>query len=159
MTGYNSIRECKVCLKHFSGYAELRDHVQLHGDGYRDILGNNQVQAQQKKLRKQSSKNDSNYPSPSKTLKSLNTATTTIMSSNNSTSQNGILARRTKILVPVSKDSTTGQLRLTSDNLQKAIVLATKGGQVENLPGEGLVINSDQDNSPLAGIIQNSVWN
>ena len=81
------------------------------------------------------------------------------MSSNNSTSQNGILARRTKILVPVSKDSTTGQLRLTSDNLQKAIVLATKGGQVENLPGEGLVINSDQDNSPLAGIIQDSVWN
>ena len=159
LTGYNSIRECKVCLKHFSGYAELRDHVQLHGDGYRDILGNNQVQAQQKKLRKQSSKNDSNYPSPSKTLKSLNTATTTIMSSNNSTSQNGILARRTKILVPVSKDSTTGQLRLTSDNLQKAIVLATKGGQVENLPGEGLIINSDQDNSPLAGIIQDSVWN
>ena len=89
------------------------------------------------------------------------TATTTIMSSNG-TSQNGILARRTKILVPVSKDSATGQLRLTSDNLQKAIVLATKGGQVENLPGEreGLVINSDQDNnSPLAGIIQDSVWN
>ena len=87
------------------------------------------------------------------------TATTKIMSSNG-TSQNGILARRTKILVPVSKDSATGQLRLTSDNLQKAIVLATKGGQVENLPGEGLVINSDQDNnSPLAGIIQDSVWN
>ena len=24
----------------FSGYAELRDHVQLHGDGYKDPLSN-----------------------------------------------------------------------------------------------------------------------
>ena len=80
LTGYNSIRECKVCLKQFSGYAELRDHVQLHGDGYRDVLGNNQVQAQKKlQLRKQNNKNESNSPSssPIKTpVKSLNTTTT-----------------------------------------------------------------------------------
>ena len=35
-----------------------------------------------------------------------------------------------------------GQLRLTSDSLQKAILMVTKGGQVENLPQGGLVINN-----------------
>jgi hypothetical protein len=29
-----------LSLTLFSGYAELRDHVQLHGDGYKDPLAN-----------------------------------------------------------------------------------------------------------------------
>ena len=48
---------------------------------------------------------------------------------------------RTKVLVPVATD-TKGQLRLTSEALQKAILLVTKGGQVENLPQGGLVLNN-----------------
>ena len=52
-----------------------------------------------------------------------------------------VIANRTKVLVPVATDS-NGQLRLTSDSLQKAILMVTKGGQVENLPQGGLVINN-----------------
>ena len=33
----------QVCHRQFSGYAELRDHVQSHGDGYRDPYGNRHV--------------------------------------------------------------------------------------------------------------------
>ena len=50
----------------------------------------------------------------------------------------------TKILVPVAKDS-NGQLRLSSDILQKAVLMATQGGQIENLPTSGLIIANDAD--------------
>ena len=162
LTGYNICNRCKVCRKQFSGYAELRDHVQLHGDGYRDPLVSHQDQGGQKKSwrkNKQEAKPKPQHLTPSATI------TTTTNASMASTSN--LLARRTKILVPVSKDSTTGQLKLSADTLQRAI-LEVAGGQVENLPGEGLIINNsgtnelvvdeDQD-SPLAGIIQESVWN
>ena len=124
-----------------------RDHVQLHGDGYRessikDPALTNQIQAQKKRKQKETSPRVK-HPS--------------------STSNNGLLARRTKILVPVSKDSNTGQLKLSSSHLQKAIEMATKGGQVENpreliIKDEDLIVNEEQD-GPLAGIIQESVWN
>ena len=35
--------ECKVCEKKFSGYAELRDHVQSHGEAFRGRYGNPEV--------------------------------------------------------------------------------------------------------------------
>ena len=49
LTGYNICNRCKVCQKQFSGYAELRDHVQLHGDGYKDPLTNFQSQKGKRK--------------------------------------------------------------------------------------------------------------
>lgn len=99
LTGYNISNKCKVCLKNFAGYAELRDHVQLHGDGYKDPLKKKKIVA---------------------------------------TSGDKIL-NRTKVLVPVSTDA-SGQLRLSSENLQKAILMVTQGGQVENLPSGGFEI-------------------
>ena len=162
LMGYNICNKCKVCRKQFSGYAELRDHVQLHGDGYRDPLTSHQDQGSHKKsLRKsrQDAKSKPQHLTPS--------ATITTTTSSSMTSNSNLLARRTKILVPVSKDSTTGQLKLSADTLQRAI-LEVAGGQVENLPGEGLIINNgstnelvmeDDQDSPLAGIIQESVWN
>ena len=147
LTGYNICNRCKVCQKQFAGYAELRDHVQLHGDGYRessikDPALTNQIQVQKKRKQKETTTPRVKHPS--------------------STSNNGLLARRTKILVPVSKDSNTGQLKLSSSHLQKAIEMATKGGQVENpreliIKDEDLIVNEEQD-GPLAGIIQESVW-
>ena len=35
LTGYDVANTCKVCKAHFNGYAELRDHVQQHGDMFR----------------------------------------------------------------------------------------------------------------------------
>ena len=52
-----------------------------------------------------------------------------------------MVGKRTKVLVPVGTDS-DGQLRLTTEALQKAILMVTKGGQVENLPQGGLIINN-----------------
>jgi len=39
LTGYNVSNTCKVCQERFPGYAELRDHVQTHGDAYREPYG------------------------------------------------------------------------------------------------------------------------
>ena len=52
-----------------------------------------------------------------------------------------MVGKRTKVLVPVGTDS-NGQLRLTPEALQKAILMVTKGGQVENLPQGGLILNN-----------------
>lgn len=134
LTGYNICNRCKVCQKQFSGYAELRDHVQLHGDGYKDALIT-QTTRRQQQLQKRPK---------------VNTAPAILRRH-----------RTTKILVPVATDS-SGQLRLSSEALQKAILLATRGGQIENIPHEGLVIGNnssfqDDDESdaegPLAGIL------
>eukprot|EP00095_Tigriopus_kingsejongensis_P002958 snap_masked-scaffold243_size241480-processed-gene-1.11 protein:Tk02958 transcript:snap_masked-scaffold243_size241480-processed-gene-1.11-mRNA-1 annotation:"unnamed protein product" len=40
LTSYNVVNECKVCKEKLTGYAQLRDHVQGHGDNYRDPYGN-----------------------------------------------------------------------------------------------------------------------
>jgi hypothetical protein len=40
LTGYNVTNVCKVCKKQFPGYAELRDHVQSHGEAFREPYGN-----------------------------------------------------------------------------------------------------------------------
>ena len=37
LTGYDVANSCKVCKAHFNGYAELRDHVQQHGDMFRYV--------------------------------------------------------------------------------------------------------------------------
>jgi hypothetical protein len=84
--------------------------------------------------------------------------------------------RKTKFLVPVAPDSSSGQLRLSSEALQKAIIMATSGGQIENLPSEGLLVGTgspikltipnnaahcggeDQDLSPLKGIWSRGIW-
>ena len=115
LTGYNTCNRCKVCQKQFAGYAELRDHVQVHGDGYKDILPST-VQGGLKRNRKKSEV----------------------------TKEVIIKRASTKILVPVAKDS-NGQLRLSSDILQKAVLMATQGGQIENLPTSGLIIANDAD--------------
>ncbi|TRY75606.1 hypothetical protein TCAL_12570, partial [Tigriopus californicus] len=52
LTGYNVVNECKVCKNQFTGYAELRDHVQGHGDNYRDPYGNPDVYKENSKKRK-----------------------------------------------------------------------------------------------------------
>ena len=39
LTGYNIKNECKVCKEKFVGYAELRDHVQTHGENFREPYG------------------------------------------------------------------------------------------------------------------------
>ena len=64
-----------------------------------------------------------------------------------------VIGNRTKVLVPVSTDS-NGQLRLTSDALQKAILMVTKGGQVENLPQGGLVINESNSTAISANFAE-----
>ena len=40
LTGYNIKNVCKVCKEKFVGYAELRDHVQTHGENFREPYGN-----------------------------------------------------------------------------------------------------------------------
>ena len=40
LTGYHVNNNCKVCKEKFTCYADLRDHVQSHGDAYRDPYGN-----------------------------------------------------------------------------------------------------------------------
>ena len=40
LTGYSVNNDCKVCKEKFTCYADLRDHVQGHGDAYRDPYGN-----------------------------------------------------------------------------------------------------------------------
>jgi len=128
LTGYNTCNRCKVCQKQFAGYAELRDHVQVHGDGYKDILPST-GQAGLKRNRKKSEV----------TKEVINRAST-------------------KILVPVAKDS-NGQLRLSSDILQKAVLMATQGGQIENLPSSGLIIANDERTSGFANIDNNAeLW-
>ena len=71
LTGYNVTNACKVnpqssnvkerlwtffaskvCKKSFTGYAELRDHVQIHGDAYRDPYGNPEAYKEYAKKRK-----------------------------------------------------------------------------------------------------------
>ena len=39
LTGYNIENVCKVCKERFRGYAELRDHVQTHGENFREPYG------------------------------------------------------------------------------------------------------------------------
>ena len=39
LTGYNIENVCKVCKEKFRGYAELRDHVQTHGENFREPYG------------------------------------------------------------------------------------------------------------------------
>ncbi|CAB4055037.1 KRAB [Lepeophtheirus salmonis] len=51
LTGYNISNKCKVCQKTFSGYAELRDHVQNHGDAYRDPYGNPEAYKANRRLK------------------------------------------------------------------------------------------------------------
>ncbi len=34
LTGYNVCNQCQVCKKSFSGYAELRDHVQVDTNSF-----------------------------------------------------------------------------------------------------------------------------
>ena len=124
LTGYNICNRCKVCQKQFSGYAELRDHVQLHGDGYKDSISNNMQNKRKKKVEdNRVSDKTENIHDDKETKRSPNA---------------GI---RTKVLVPVSTDE-NGQFRLTSEAIQKAILMVTEGGQVENLPQDGLLLNS-----------------
>lgn len=52
LTGYNVVNECKVCKNKFTGYAELRDHVQGHGDNYRDPYGNPEIYKENSKKKK-----------------------------------------------------------------------------------------------------------
>ena len=40
LTGYDVSNVCKVCKTQFQGYAELRDHVQQHGDMFREPSAN-----------------------------------------------------------------------------------------------------------------------
>ncbi len=39
LMAYNVSNECKVCQERFPGYAELRDHVQVHGENFRAPYG------------------------------------------------------------------------------------------------------------------------
>ena len=43
LTGYGVSNECKLCKKSFTGYAELRDHVQIHGDMFREPAPNKEL--------------------------------------------------------------------------------------------------------------------
>ena len=43
LTGYGICNECKLCKKSFVGYAELRDHVQTHGDMFREPAPNREL--------------------------------------------------------------------------------------------------------------------
>ena len=43
LTGYNIKNMCKVCKEKFAGYAELRDHVQTHGENFREPYGHPDV--------------------------------------------------------------------------------------------------------------------
>ncbi len=76
LTGYNVSNACKVCKAKFSGYAELRDHVQvslaislgltiragkkclffflqIHGESYRDPYGNPETYRENAKRKRQ----------------------------------------------------------------------------------------------------------
>ena len=106
-------------------FSELRDHVQVHGDGYKDPLTST-VQGIKRTKRK------------------------------SETGKEVIKRASTKILVPVAKDA-NGQLRLSSDILQKAVLMATQGGQIENLPQSGLIIANDSPNVAMPGFIDN-IW-
>jgi hypothetical protein len=52
LTGYNIDNSCKVCKEKFSGYAELRDHVQVHGDAFREPYGNPEIYKENAKKKK-----------------------------------------------------------------------------------------------------------
>ena len=59
----------------------------------------------------------------------------------------------------MAKDA-NGQLRLSSDILQKAVLMATQGGQIENLPQSGLIIanSPDSPNVSMPRFIDKNIW-
>ena len=52
LTGYGVNNDCKVCKEKFTCYADLRDHVQTHGDAYRDPYGNPEAYKEYARKRK-----------------------------------------------------------------------------------------------------------
>ena len=52
LTGYHLSNDCKVCKEKFPCYADLRDHVQTHGDAFRDPYGNPEAYKEYARKRK-----------------------------------------------------------------------------------------------------------
>ena len=58
LTGYGVSNECKLCKKSFTGYAELRDHVQIHGDMFREPAPNKELYKENARRRRREKRID-----------------------------------------------------------------------------------------------------
>ena len=58
LTGYGVSNECKLCKKTFTGYAELRDHVQIHGDMFREPAPNKELYKENARRKRQEKRID-----------------------------------------------------------------------------------------------------
>ena len=124
LTGYGVSNECKLCKKSFTGYAELRDHVQIHGDMFREPAPNKELYKENARRKRQERRIDRQKQRQLATKQNIFEAAKTILDNVNN-SKLTILRKVTneELLANNIKRLSTGQIVIEDQSLlAKSIV-------------------------------------
>ena len=124
LTGYGVSNECKLCKKSFTGYAELRDHVQIHGDMFREPAPNKELYKENARRKRQERRIDRQKQRQLATKQNIFEAAKTILENVND-SKLTILRKVTneELLANNIKRLSTGQIVIEDQSLlAKSIV-------------------------------------